>query len=100
MSSSISDPLQNKYDIPSITVRKTSVDLDETEKALVNTTNKVFKEGNDDMGTKPNMVKEDITPPIAEKNIDTVNKLEKSQASNKKVDTSSSNKFGKDKSLD
>ena len=35
------------------------------------------------MGTKPNVVKESITPPI-QKKIDTVNKTEKTQASNKK----------------
>ena len=47
------------------------------------------------------MVKESITPPISEKyKIDTVNKTDKSQASNKKVDTSSSNKSDKGKSLD
>ena len=49
MSSNISDPLQKKSDNPSITVRKTSGDLDETEKALVTTTNTVAKEGNTDM---------------------------------------------------
>ena len=47
------------------------------------------------MGTKPNVAKESITPPIAKKNIDTVKKTEKSQASNTKVDTSSSNKSEK-----
>ena len=45
-------------------------------------------------------MKESITPPIAKNNIDTVNKTDKSQASNKKVDTSSSNKYYKGKSLD
>ena len=34
------------------------------------------------MGTKPNVVKESITPPIAKNNNDTVNKTDKSQASN------------------
>ena len=48
---------------------------------------------------KPDVVKEAITTPIAKNNIDTVNKKEKSQAS-KKVDTSSSNKSEKGKSLD
>ena len=43
MSSNISDPLQKKYDNPSITVSKTSGDLDETEKALVATTDTVVK---------------------------------------------------------
>ena len=38
-------------------------------------------------------MKEAITPPIlAQNNIDTVNKTEKSQSSNKRVDTFSSNK--------
>ena len=46
--------------------------------------------------TKPNVVKEAITPPILEKNkIDTVNKTGKSQASNKTVDKPRSNKTGK-----
>ena len=36
------------------------------------------------MGTKPNVFKEAITTPIEKKNIDTVNKTEKSQAPNKK----------------
>ena len=51
--------------------------------------------------TKPNVVKEAITPPISEKKkIDTVNKTEKSQASNKTVDTPKSNKTDTVKSLD
>ena len=42
-----------------------------------------------------------ITSPISEKkNIDTVNKTEKSQASNKTVDTSKSNKTDTGKSID
>ena len=45
-------------------------------------------------------MKESITPPISEKKkIDTVNKTEKSQASNKKVGTSKSNKTDKVKSI-
>ena len=47
------------------------------------------------MGTKPNVVKEAIIPPIAKNKIDTVNKTEKSQACNKTVDKSSSNKSDK-----
>ena len=35
----------------------------------------IFKEGETDMGTKPNVVKESITPPIAKKNTDTFNKI-------------------------
>ena len=50
MSSNISKPLPKKYDNPSIRVRKTSGDLDETEKALFTTNDTVVKEGNTDMG--------------------------------------------------
>ena len=100
MSSNISYPLQKKSDNPSIMVRKTSWDLDETKKALVTTTHTVLKEGNAYMGTKPNVVSESITPPIEKKKIDTVNKTEKSQASIKKLDTSSSNRSENGKSLD
>ena len=50
MSSNISDPLQNKSDNPSVTVKETSGDLDETEKVLVTTTDTFFKEGNTDRG--------------------------------------------------
>ena len=45
-----------------------------SEKSLVITTDKMFKEGNIDMGTKLNVVKESITPPITKNNIDTVKK--------------------------
>ena len=51
------------------------------------------------MGTKPNMVKEAITSPIAKNNIDRVNKTKTSQLSKKK-DRSGSNKSDKGKSLD
>ena len=67
---------------------------------MVTTTDTVFKEGNTDMGTKYNVVKEAITPPIAKKKINKVNKTEKTQASNKTVDTSRSNKYYKGESLD
>ena len=40
--------------------------------SLVSTTGEIVKEGINDMGTKPNLVKEAIAPPIAKKNIDTV----------------------------
>ena len=73
MSSSISDPQQNKSDNPSITVIKTSEDLDETKKALVTTNGMVVKEGNTDTGTKTNVVKEPITPTVSKKKIHTVN---------------------------
>ena len=62
MSSNTSDPFQNKSDDPSEKVRKTRGDLDETKNVLVTTTNPVVKEGNTDMETKPNVVKEAITP--------------------------------------
>ena len=46
--------------------------------------------------TKPNVVKEAITPPISsKKKIDTVKETEQSQASNITVDTPSSNKTDK-----
>ena len=48
MSSNISDPLPKKSDNPSEKVIKTSGDLDETQKALVTTTDTVVKEGNND----------------------------------------------------
>ena len=91
--------MPKKYDNPSERVRKTSGDLDEAKKALITTTNTIFNEGNTDMGTKPNVVKESITNTIAKKNIDTVNKKEKSEASNKAVDISRNNKYGKVESL-
>ena len=63
-----------------------------SKKSLVTTTDKIFREGINDMGTEPNVVKEFITPPIAEKNIDTVNKTEKPQASKgKKINPSAVN---------
>ena len=53
------------------------------------------------MKTKSNAVKEAITPPISAKNkIDTVNKTEKSQTSNKTVDTTKRNITDTVKSLD
>ena len=70
----MSDPLPNKSDNPSITVSKTSWDLDETEKALVTNTNTFVKERKSDMETKPNVVKESISPPIEKNKIDTVKK--------------------------
>ena len=72
--SNISEPFPKQSYNPSITVRKTSGYLDDTEKALVATTYTVVKEGNTDMGTKPNLVKKSITTTIYKKNIDTVNK--------------------------
>ena len=49
ISFNISDPLTKEYDNTSEKVRKTSGDLDETEKVLVTTTETVVKEGNTDM---------------------------------------------------
>ena len=66
--------MKNKSDNQSIMVKKTSGDLDETKKSLITTTDTVFKEGNTDMGRKPNVLKEAITIPIAKKKIDTVKK--------------------------
>ena len=100
MSSNIIDPLPKKSDNPSITVWKTSGDIYETEKSLVATAYTVFKEGNTDMGKKPNLVKEDITHPISKNNIDIFKNIYISQASNKTVDKSSINKSDKGKSLD
>ena len=55
------------------------------------------EEGINDTRTKSTVVKESITPTIEKKNIDTVNKIYKSQAFNKTVDTPSSNKSNKGK---
>ena len=44
--------------------------------SLAATTEKIVKEVINDMGIKHNVVKEDITPPNAKKNIDTFNKTE------------------------
>ena len=54
-------PLPKESDTPSEKVIKTIGDLDDTKKALVNTTYTVFKEGNTDMVDKegksnPNVV--------------------------------------------
>ena len=51
---------------------------------LVTTREKIVKEGMNETGTKTNVVKESITPPIYKKNIDTVNKTDKPQASKRK----------------
>ena len=79
--------------------------MDDTKKALVITTDTVFKKGHTDMvdkkkEKKPNVVKESITPPISGKKNDTVNITEKPQASNKTVDTPRRNKTDKVKSID
>ena len=71
-----------------------------SKKSLVTTTDKIVKEGINDMEKKPNVVKEDITHPIAKNNIDTVSKTEKPQASKIKIYKSIINKSDKGKSLD
>ena len=50
-----------------------------SKNSLVTTTDKHFKEGINDMETKPKVVKEVITPPIEKNDIDTFNKTEKPQ---------------------
>ena len=45
-----------------------------SRKSLVTTTDKIIKEGINEMRTKSNFVKEDITPDIAKNSIDTVKK--------------------------
>ena len=97
MPSNTIDPLPKEYDNPREKVRKVSGYLDDTKKSLVATIDTVVREGTTDMidkksKTKPNVVEESITPRISEKiYIDTVNKTDKSQASNKTVDTPESN---------
>ena len=71
--------------------------MDGSKNALATTTDTVVKEGNTDMGTKPNVVKEAITTPISKNIIDTVNKTDNSQASNKTIDIFSRNKSDKGK---
>ena len=93
MSSNISDPLPKRSDNPGEKVRKKSGNLDDIKKALVATNDKFFKEGNTYMvdkkrKTEHNVLKEAITFKISsKKKIDTVNKTDKSQPSNKTVDT-------------
>ena len=48
-----------------------------SKKSLVTTTEIIFKEMINDMGTKPNMVREAITPSIAKNNFYTVKKNHK-----------------------
>ena len=60
----------------------------------------MVKEGINDTETKPNAVKEDITPTIAKNKIDTVNETDKPQASQSKKDESISNESNKGISLD
>ena len=80
--------------------------MDDTKQALVTNIDMVVKEGNAEIvkkggKSKQHFVEESITTPISEKNnIDTVNKTEKSKASNKRVDAPKRNKTDTVKSLD
>ena len=80
--------------------------MDDTKQALVTTTETFFEEGDTGMVEKEGKskqiaVEEAITPPISEINkIYTVNKRDKSQASNKTVYTPKSNKTDTVQSLD
>ena len=49
------------------------------KKPLVTTKEKMVKEGINYMEIKPNVVREDITPPIANNKIDAVNEIDKPQ---------------------
>ena len=105
MSSNSIGILPKKYDYPSEKFRKANGEFDDTKKALVTTIDTIVKEGTTDIvdkkEKKPNVGKESITPPIPEKKqIDTVNKKDKSQYSNKKVDTPKRNKTKLVKSID
>ena len=77
--------MPKKSDSPSERVKKSSGDLDDIKKPLVNTIGTVDKEGTIDMvdkkgKSKTNVVEEAISYPISsKKKIDTVNKTEKSQ---------------------
>ena len=53
-----------------------------SKNSLVTTTVKIAKKVINNMETKPNLVGEAITHPIAKNKIDTVNKTDQSQASN------------------
>ena len=98
-------PLPKESDTTGEKVRKKSGDLDDTKNTLVTTTDTVVKERNTDTDEKEgksgkNVVEEAITPHIsAKKKIDTVNRTDKSQASNKKKETTESNKADPVKSL-
>ena len=71
-----------------------------SQKPLITTTDKIVKEGINGI-KKNNVVKETITPPITEKkDIDTVDKKEKSQVYNKTIDTPKRNKTYEVKSID
>ena len=79
MSSNTIGPLPKKSDTPSEEVKKSSAPLPNKSYAPIE---KVDKKGK----SKPNVLEESITSPISEKNkIDTVNKTEISQTSNKHI---------------
>ena len=70
MSSNTIWTFPKEYDTPIEKFRKVSGDLDYTKKSLVTTPDTVVREENNDMvykkrKTKPNVVKEAITPPIS-----------------------------------
>ena len=67
---------------------------------LVATTEKIVKKGINDTETKPNVVDEAITHPIAKNKIDTINKTEKPQAYKSKKDKSICKESNKGISLD
>ena len=60
----------------------------------------MVKEGINGMGTKPNVLKEAITPPIVKKNIDTVKKQRNHMHLREKKRNSSANNKNKGRSLD
>ena len=67
---------------------------------LVATTEKIVKEGINDMKKEPNVVDEAITHPITKYEIDTVNKTDKPQESKSKKDKYISNESNKAISFD
>ena len=62
---------------------------------LVTTTEKIVKEGINDMETEPNVVDETITHPIAKNKIDTIKETDKPQSSKSKKDKSINNESNK-----
>ena len=59
---------------------------------MVANTEKIVKEGINDMETRPNVVDEAITHPISNNKIDTINKTDKTQCSkSKKINPSAMN---------
>ena len=50
-------------------LRRSRTEIMYSEKALVTTTDIFFKEGNNDMGKKPNVMKKSITPTTAKRSL-------------------------------